>query len=334
MGGRMTFDLSDNPNKLEEELRDFYSNELKNEAEEYSLTRINREIEKRIQRAKLFYLRYKKYEQSGFDIRKIQEIFGLDVKQQQFVNYWLKRFVPHGLATTTYAEQGMGKTNLTSVLTEFMLVLKPQWDIISNISFAFSETAQALPGYNMPRIKIVGRMSQMLQEIAQTILNNRIPAVIIDEMDSSYIATQTRSNRGTSFKAFIYVERHFDTKGPFLIYHRHKDIPTEMRQNDVTLDTYQVTWYRNYNDGRARRVVSNPNLWENGQQGLRYFPVPLTSLPYMNQGFGSFAIDVDMQAIAESLNGTKQQAATQLLDLITEFTQTQLGRRRSIGMRN
>ena len=328
------YDLADDPDKLHEVLTNFYTDELKNEAEEYSLARINKEIEKRVRRAQWFYLHYKQYEQSGFDTTKIKDIFGLDVQHQKFVNYWLKKFVPHGLATTTYAEQGMGKTNLTSVLTEFMLVLKPQWNIITNISFAFSEAAQALPGYNLPRVKIVGRMSQMLQEIAQTILNNRIPAVIIDEMDSSYIATQTRSNRGTSFKAFIYVERHFDTKGPFLIYHRHKDIPTEMRQNDVTLDTYQVAWYRNYNDGRARRVVSNPNLWENGQQGLRYFPVPLTSLPYMNQGFGSFAIDVDMQAIAESLNGTKQQAATQLLDLITEFTQTQLGRRRSIGMRN
>lgn len=324
-------DDSEQDSKLKTLLLKFYNQELQNESEDYSVRRRQKEAMRRAKRTFNFYKKYKYYEEQGFPLAKVKDIFGIPVADQRFLLGWLKKTLPQGLATTTYAEQGMGKSNTASFIAELVLILKPQWDIVTNVSYSFSPRANMLEDtYDMPRIKIVGSMSAMLREIAQTIINKRVPAVIIDEMDSSYVATQTKSNRGISFKSFIYVERHFGTKGPFLIYHRRKDIPVEMRQNNISLDTYQVAWYRNYNTGRSKRVLSNPDLWWGQPEGYRYLPIPLTRLPYMNQGFGSFAIDVNMQAISESLNGTQEQAAFQMLELMNEFQTENQGRRRNL----
>ena len=318
------FDISNVPNSnLLEQLTDFYSGELKKEYEDKGIGILERNKDSliRAKRSVAFYEGYKEYEESGFDPYKIETIFKVSHKDQKLLDFWIRKLFPSGLLSSIFAEQGMGKSNLASFISQAILVMRPDWDIINNIPFIFMPKINLIPEYHINRFKIVENISQMLVEESKSILNDRIPSVIIDEFDSSYIAPQTRSTKGISFKTYIYVERHYDTQGPLVIYHRFKDIPVELRNKDVAYDTFKATWYSNPELKIYKRVVSNPSLWEMGIEGYRYFPIPVSQIPYFNQGFGSFEIDLDMQYINQHISGTKKQAAQNVIDIIKELNQ-------------
>ena len=196
--------------------------------------------------------------------------------------------------------------------------MRPDWDPITNLPFIFATKTRDIQGYNIDRIKIITSMSTLLRTQAKAMLSGRVSPVIIDEADSAYIAPQTRSEKGISMKTYIYVERHFDTKGPLMIYHRGKDIPTELRNEDVSHGVFEIAWYINRKRNIRKRVVSNPTKWSY-RDNTSYFPIPLTMIPYHNQGFGSFWIDVDMQWINQRLNGTQEDVARQLPEILDEW---------------
>ena len=306
---------------LEESLEEFYYNELEVEMEKLPDRFRRKEAHKRAIRALNFYNAYKEYEQTGFDTDQIEKLFGIDKQNQKMLNYWIDKILPRGMASIGFAKQGMGKSNVISFFIQAVLVIRPNWNPVTNLPFAFASSASVLPGYTIDRIRIVSSFTEMLEVMAKLVLERRGVPTFIDEMDSAYQAVQTKSRRGVSFKAFVYIERHLNCKGPFMIYHRGEDIPIEMRNEDISAGIYEIAKYNNFNRGISKRVISNPTLFNHPRlEGYeRYFPIPLTMLPYHNQGFSPFKMDISMQWVNARLVGTQEEASIQLLDLIKQW---------------
>jgi hypothetical protein len=304
---------------LEDALEEFYYNELEVEYEKLPDRFRRKEAHKRAIRALNFYNAYREYEQTGFDTDQIEKLFGIDKQNQKILNYWIDKILPRGMASIGFARQGMGKSNVISFFIQSVLVVRPNWEPVTNIPFAFA--TDSLPDYHIDRIHIVSSFTEMLEAMAKLVLAKKGVPTFIDEMDSAYQAVQTRGRRGVSFKSFVYIERHLNCKGPFMIYHRGEDIPIEMRNEDIAAGIYEVAKYNNFVRGISKRVISSPDLFHSSRlEGYeRYFPVPLTMLPYHNQGFSPFKMDVSMQWINARLIGTQEEASVQLLDLIKKW---------------
>ena len=178
---------------------------------------------------------------------------------------------------------------------------------------------EALRDYRIPKIILVDKMSELLEESAKCILRNVIPAPVIDEMDSALVSSQMRGKIGVSLQAYTWVERHLDTQGPLLVYHYYWSIPKDVRIGGLAHKILGVFWYSNYVTRRRKRVVSRPDMWEFNptRSGMRYFPVALTSLPYHNKGWSSYHIDVDMQWVNQKIgNATQREAARRILEMM------------------
>lgn len=303
---------------LVHDLVEFYYRELMNEFERRPDSLRRREAILRGKRAYVFYQKYKAYEKSGFDTSRIEEIFGISDHDQEILNFWIDELLAHGSATLIFAGQGKGKSNTGAFATQAVLIMRPEWDILTNIQFAFVPGEGFNPEYQIDRVKFVWTLKELLSEDAKSILAQRYPAVIIDEFDTSYSAPETRTKKGMGFKAYVYVERHLDNKGPLLIYHRHDDIPVEMRELSVAHATYKTTWYTNHISKRRRRCIVNPTSWNSGTPGgYRYFPTPLSSIPYLNQGSSPIDItDVNMKWINAHAKGSKEKVAAWLLKIL------------------
>ena len=302
-------------------LIDFYYGQLRKEFERKSdLARI-RESKRRGKRAYLFLMKYKEYEAGGFKRDAIEEIFGADRKQQIIMDYWIDQLLDYGISTPIFAKAGMGKSNTSSFVSQMVLIMKPQWDIITDLPIIFSplmDPKNEFTEVKINRFHFVTNMSELLMESANIGLNHRIPAIIIDEFDSALTTDQMRSKGGLNLRQYMYLERHWDTQGPLFIYHTRKDIPVAMRSATISNQVYMVTKYTNYITRRVRRVVSNPESWAYRYEGgQRYLPVPLTSLPYHSWGTSPFTVlDVDMQWLNSHIKGTQEDALKQILDKV------------------
>lgn len=314
----------DNNDPLLKKLIHFYFDELKKEYEDRSVHLREKESERRAKRAFIFYNRYRQYEQGGFKKSDIEDIFGITPEMQRVLTFWLKELVPSGISTNLFAKMGGGKSNTISFIIQIILILKPEWDILTNVPLIFSPAMYGdryFPEYKIDRVKFIFNMSQLMMESANSVLNDRIPTVIIDEFDSGLTTNEMRSKGGQNLRDYIYLERHYDTQGPLFIYHARKDIPVPLRTNTLSHAVYMVAYYYNRTArGRTKRVVSNPESWnERMAGGYRYLPIPLTSLPYYNQGTSQITIlDVDMQWLNANVKGIKKDAARDILRLIPE----------------
>ena len=302
-------------------LIDFYYGQLRKEFENKSDFARIRESKKRAKRAYLFSLKYKQYEIGGFKKESIEEIFGADKHQQMVMDYWIDRLLDYGISTSVFAKAGMGKSNTSSFIAQMVLIMKPNWDIITDLPIIFSPLMD--PNHEFDEIKInrfyfVTNMAELLMASADIGLNHRVPAIIIDEFDSALTTDQMRSKGGLNLRQYMYLERHWDTQGPLFIYHTRKDIPVPMREANISNEPYMVTRYTNYVTRRTRRVVSNPDAWEYKYEGgQRYLPVPLTSLPYHSWGTSPFTVlDVDMQWLNSHMKGTHENALKQIKDMV------------------
>lgn len=312
---------------LVKKLIDFYYDELRKEFEKKSDKSRRNAADERGKRAYVFYEKYREYEKSGFDMRRIGEIFGLTDEEQEILDYWIEEVLPHGLATSLFAKAGSGKSNLATFIIQAILIMRPAWDIITTLPLIFSPLMNGsdhFPEYNIGRIHFVKSSGELLLEEAKIGLQDRIPAVILDEFDTALISTQMRSEAGTNLKDYMFVERHYDVQGPMLIYHVRGDIPVPMRNNIISYDVFMVTLYYNRITRRNKYVLSNPDrdrmAIQFGRKGKeRYLPIPRSSLPYYNQGTSTFNLmDVNMQWFNTHLTGTKRDALRKILKMVPE----------------
>ena len=305
-----------------ESLAKFYYTELEKEFQDRKDIYRRKEAEVRAKRTWLFYQKYREYAESGYNTGMIEPIFGITKNEQKILKYWLSELAYDGMISVLFAPTGQGKSNAGSFIVQSILIMYPRWDIPTNIPFIFAPKilqSEHPVNFQIDRIKFVENMSEMLMESAKSLLEGRIPAPVLDEMDSARIKIQARSRESLSFKFYEYIERHLDTQGPLLIYHLKRDIPTDLQPGGLSHQVFSVSPYTNYVNGRSRRVISSPTYWETMPMGRRYFPPPLTCLPYHAHGFSPFAIDVDMQWLNQQLGiSTKEQAARKILKLIPE----------------
>ena len=305
-----------------DKLVSFYMMELEQEYENKSEPLKKREAVKRARNAVSFYERYDEYRKSGFDPRRIEDIFGITNEEQSLLNYWITKIIPGGLIVSAFAKAGMGKTNFSSFLMQVILILHPNWTIVTNVPLIFSPwTANALPDYRIDTIIFVSSLSELMEANANIVLAGRIPCIIIDEFDAEYVGTESRSRKALVFKRYVYLERHWNNQGPILVYHRYGDIPIELRSKTISSDVYEVANYHNNMSHKVKRVFSNPNLWNGGSYGRRYLPIPVASLPYYNKAFSDFAIEEDLKDIMEGVRGTQKDVAVQLLEVLKKWRQ-------------
>lgn len=323
------YDIStvDSTIPLVKQLVSFYYSELRKEYEDKPDTSRRKESVVRAKQAYVFYMKYKEYEQSGFDMTRIEEIFGLSDEEQDILTYWIREVLPHGSATSIFAKPGAGKSNSTTFIMQCILILQPGWDVITTIPLIFSPNMKGevhFPEYRIDRIHFVRNSGELLMEEARIGLQGRIPAVILDEFDSALISTQMQGQAGTNLKDYIFVERHYDVQGPLLVYHSRKDIPVPLRNRILSYDVYIVTLYYNRLTRKYRHVLSNPErdqyATHHGYKGkVRYLPIPRSLLPYYNQGTSPFDLmDVNMTWLNNHLSGTREDSMEQILKLVPE----------------
>lgn len=306
---------------LVKSLIEFYYDELVGEFERKPDHARKKATDMRGKRAYVFYMKYKEYEASGFDVRRIEEIFGINDTEREIMEYWISELLPYGLSTSVFAKAGMGKSNFSTFIIQAILILRPKWDIVTTIPLIFSymmEGEEKFPDYKIDRIHFVSSMSELLMVSTDIILHDRIPAVIIDEFDSALTTDQMRAKGGTNLKEYMFLERHYDVQGPVFIYHVRKDIPVPLRSKTISHDVFMITNYVNRHTRHTVRALSNPEKWQSGwRNGGRYLPIPLASIPYHNQGTSPFTVlDVDMQWLNSHVKGTKKDAAKQIRNLV------------------
>ena len=306
----------------------FYFDELRKEFMDKPEILRKRAAVYRAKRTFVFYQKYREYEQSGFDAGKIEEIFSISRDEQKYLKFWLNELLYDGKPTALFASAGSGKSNAAAFIIQLTLVLRPEWDIITNVPLVCSpdiqkymEYGDILKLYQISKVTLVEKMSEALAETAKCVMEGRIPALVLDEFDSALSSVQSRSKEGVSLQAYTDVERHIDTQGPLVIYHYQNAIPKDLRVGNISHQVFGVFPYSNPHRriGR-RRVISRPDFWATMPAGgMRYLPLPLTNLAYHNQGWSPYKLDVDMQWLNQQIGkATKLQAAKRIMELIPQ----------------
>ncbi|MGI0151386.1 MAG: hypothetical protein ACREC5_05570, partial [Thermoplasmata archaeon] len=102
---------------------------------------------------------------------------------EEYIRRWPGDLCFHtGQATVFVARQGAGKTNTLSYLVQKAIEHRPEWDLYTNVPFPWDGPLRGVVP-TPPRLHSVRSMSGLLRGVAGTILEDRIPAVAIEEMD-------------------------------------------------------------------------------------------------------------------------------------------------------
>lgn len=221
--------------------------------------------------------------------------------------YWVdKHFLFKGLTTVLVAKAGTGKTHFGSWLILRALFLHPEWDIYTNIPF-FWVGNDSLENLKPPRLYSVMSMSQLLKASAQSILDGRMPAVILDEMDGALMSQLWRTNQNLSWERFTFIERHLMIRGPLLLYHEVSDVPHYLRKGALANQIVGI-----YLHGGQRYVFS-----QRSQPNALIIDGPV--IPYSTYGLMGFRIDVDVGKLAAQLHAARPKiVAEQILSKVDD----------------
>lgn len=215
----------------------------------------------------------------------------------------------HALPTVVRAPNGAGKTYLLSWALMRAAVLHPDWDFYTNVPW-FWAANERLREFMMPNFHEVAKMSDILIGSANSVLNDRIPCVGIDEMeeavDSHSWQDREHKKGAESWRKFTYVKRHLKIRGPLLVYHSWEDIPNYMRKRRVVTDHFRIVIHEGQRYIFSRRT--------------RPYCLVITGqvIPYSKYGWNDFSIDVDMEKLRLAIGKTSQVkvAAQRVLDNI------------------
>jgi hypothetical protein len=213
-----------------------------------------------------------------------------------------------GQATVIVAKQGAGKSNAASLLIERALMHRPEWDIYSNLPFPWNSGLRNIVP-SPANLYSVRSMSELLRGICErTIPAGRIPAVCVDEMDQTATSHSWANSADESWTKFLFVERHFRVRGPILVYHVWEHVPLPLRR----LGALRGSYFRVIVKGGLRRLACIEDT-------SRWFSVSETKLPYYNLGLRGFALDVDMEPLEASLDGSLQEMAAQTVAYLDQW---------------
>ena len=234
-------------------------------------------------------------------------------ERPEAIKLWLDTvFFRRDLPVVIRAKNGRGKTYFLSWLLLRAKIMRPDGDFLTNIPW-FWETDERVRPLAMPNFYNINRMSEMLRRSSETVLEGRVPYVIIDEMDNAVSSQDFAGGRGgpfASWKQFTYIKRHLKMKGPILAYHSVNDIPNYMRSRQVVADILKV-----YVHAGERYIFS---------EATRPYRLKITgtSLLYSKNGFNDFEIDVDMRKLRVSIGktGTPAETAKRILSNLDSCT--------------
>jgi hypothetical protein len=219
---------------------------------------------------------------------------------------WPGQFLFHtGQPTVVVAPQGHGKTNAASYLMELALGHRREWDVYTNVPFPWFEDLQgAVPA--PPRLFAVHSATELMAGIANTVLQDRIPAVVLDESGQWLSSHDWRSGGAESWTKFTYVERHFRTRGPVLVYHTWKTVLEPLRQEGDLRGSY-CRVIKAQGKYRIARVEDRSRWWV----------VEQSALPYLTLGLRGFDMDLDFKELGSRLSGSLTAVAQQALDYLS-----------------
>ena len=244
------------------------------------------------------------------DLRSGADIASLYEGNQDAINKfrkWIDRtFLYRGLTTVVTARAGTGKTHLASWIMLRSLLLHPEWDIFSNVPFFWVGT-ENLTHLRPANLYSVMSMSEMLKQTSQCVINDRRPAVILDEMDGALMSQLWRSNQNLSWERFTFIERHLMVHGPLLLYHELSDVPHYLRKGTLANQLLSVEIHNG-----QRYVFSDVT-------GRRQLLIGGPVIPYSTHGLMGFSIDVDVGRLGAKLSGTRPKViAQQIMDSLSD----------------
>ena len=195
-----------------------------------------------------------------------------------------------GRGAALYAAQGKGKTNALAVITQLVLVNRPDWEVFTNVPYPWWAGAGTAP----PRLHLTESLSDLLTQLSERTLKGKWSAVIIDEFDQSDTSHSWASAGSESWAKYLFVARHYLTRGPLVVFHSFNFIPLTIRGGAVGSPFKLVT-------RQGERVIAdleNPD-------GEWVCTVPEADLPYLTFGLRGFRIDVDVQELEALFTGPK-----------------------------
>ena len=208
--------------------------------------------------------------------------------------YWTNNTFFTMRPTIIFGPQGQGKSFLCSWVIFRALIENPEWDFYTNVPFFWFDYPDELPDAFLPAVHLVRNMKEMLEGIISSRRNGRYPAIILDEMDAEIDSYSWQSDESRSWRIFTQFQRHFYVKGPILVYHYAKHIPSYLR-----------------NGGMARVVLLTYH------DGKRYVLAPFTrpyklvvrgfAPPYASHGSYPFEVNIDMRYLYRKLEGVNPQ---------------------------
>ncbi|MCL5873749.1 MAG: hypothetical protein M1161_00175 [Candidatus Thermoplasmatota archaeon] len=221
---------------------------------------------------------------------------------QPSAKYWTNNTFFTMRPTIIFGPQGQGKSFFCSWITLRALVENPDWDFYTNVPFFWFDYPDELPDAYLPNVHLVRNMKEMLEGIIHSRRSGRSPAIILDEMDAEIDSYSWQSDESRSWRIFTQFQRHFYVKGPILVYHYAKHIPSYLR-----------------NGGMARVVLLTYH--DSKRYVLARFTRPYKLVvkgfapPYASHGSYPFEVNIDMRYLYRKLEGVNPQ---RILDRMEE----------------
>lgn len=209
-----------------------------------------------------------------------------------------------GRPSVVFAGQGKGKSNFAAWASEKVLETEPTWDIYTTLPFPWDPDCDGPPeAQPWRRIHPVNSLSQVLRGAAESVEAERVPAVIIDEMDQAVTSHDWMSEEARSWQRLVNIERHLRIRGPLLVYHAYRHVPVVLREGTMLKSMMQV-------------IIKDGKHWviQRGEEG--FLNVPETVLPYLVYGLRGFDIDVDVQDLERHLNGSAATVRRQMVEYL------------------
>ena len=208
--------------------------------------------------------------------------------------YWTNSVFFTMRPTIVYGPQGQGKSWLCSYIILRAIIVNPKWDFYTNLPFFNFDYPEELKDMALPSVYLIRSMKELLEGIIRSRRADRIPAIILDEMDAEVDSYSWQSQESQSWRIFTQFQRHFFVKGPILVYHYAKHIPGYLRNGGmgrVVFLTYrQGKYYVLAGFTRPNKLVVTG-----------YTP------PYASHGGYPFTVNIDMRLLYRKLEGVSPQ---------------------------
>ncbi len=193
-----------------------------------------------------------------------------------------------GRGAALYAAQGKGKTNVLAVITQLVLRYRPEWEVFTNVPYPWWAGAGKCP----PRLHLMESLSGLLEGLSRRTLEGKWSAVIIDEFDQVDTSHSWASAGSESWAKYLFVARHYLTRGPLVVFHSFHFIPLTIRGGSVGSPFKLIV----RNGERVVADLENPD-------GAWVGTYPESDLPYLTFGLRGFRIDVDVQELESGFVG-------------------------------